>query len=225
MAVIQNLKRNWRIYTGGLLICLVASGGIYLVARHLGVSIMILTKDPYRAAGVPPYYAYISLLGSTIWLLSGAGTIITGLFAKRALGARLSDESTYRIIVIGGLTGMLMALDDILLFHDAWADRLGIPELLFQAFYLFCFLYLIGTARRLILRTPWVLFFLSLGCFGVSTIIDEFTSFSGLIDESEDIFKFDGIVFWSMYFAQVCWTYMGDWNRVTCRGEQQLERQ
>ena len=38
---------------------------------------------------------------------------------------------------------MMIAVDDILLFHDALATKLGIPELLFHGFYLLCFLFLI----------------------------------------------------------------------------------
>jgi hypothetical protein len=194
---------------GALLIAGIASAGIYFAADYLGVSVKILTRDPYRAAQVPPYYAYVSLLGSTIWLIAGVATLSVGLFAKRVLNARLSDESTYRIIVIGGATGVVMAVDDILLFHDAIADTVGIPELLFHGFYLLCFLFLIGAARGLLLQTPWILFFSALACFGVSSVIDEFTSSDGLVDESEDVFKIIAILFWAIYFSQVCWDYMG----------------
>ena len=103
----------------------------------------------------------------------------------------------------------MMAVDDILLFHDALADWVGIPEFLFHGFYLLCFLFLIGAARGLLLRTPWILFFASLACFGVSSLIDEFISSSGRLNESEDVFKFSAILFWAIYFAQVCWDYMG----------------
>jgi hypothetical protein len=209
MMLIQGLHRYWLLYTAALLIAVIASAGIYSIADSFNVSVSILTRDPYRAAQVPPYYAYISLLGSTIWLVSGASTLTVGLFGKRAFRARMSEDSTYRIIVIGGATGMIMALDDILLFHDAFADRLGIPELLFHGFYLLCFLFLIGAARGLLLRTPWILFFLCLACFGMSSVIDEFISFEGAFDDSEDVFKFSGILFWAIYFAQVCWDYMG----------------
>jgi hypothetical protein len=211
MMLIQNLNRYWLLYTGALLIVVVAFVGVFFTAETLDVSVKILTRDPYRAARVPPYYAYISLLGSTIWLSSGASTLAASLFARRTLYAKLSDDSTYRIMVIGGATGLLMAVDDILLFHDAVADIVGIPELMFHGFYAFCILYLIGTARGLLLRTPWILFFFSLGCFAASSVIDEFMSpvDLSLLDESEDVFKFCGILFWAIYFAQVCWDYMG----------------
>ena len=131
-----------------------------------------------------------------------------GLFASRVLQARMSDDTTYRIILIGGVTGMMMAVDDILLFHDAFANVVGIPELLFHGTYLLCFLLLIGTARGLLLRTPWVLLFAALACFGLSSVIDEFMR-GGRIYESEDIPKFIAIIFWAIYFARVCWDYMG----------------
>ena len=212
--LIQNLIRYWRIYTGAIFIAVIASAGIYFTADSLGVPVKILTRDPYRAANVPAFYAYASLLGSTIWLIAAAGTLTVGLFANRVLRARMSDESTYRIIVIGGAIGMMMALDDILLFHDAFADKLGIPELLFHGFYLFCFLFLIGAAKNLLMRTPWILFLSSLSCFGVSSVIDEFVSFGQRISDFEDIFKIVGILLWAIYFAQVCWNYMGHKHEV-----------
>ncbi len=55
MMLIQNLKRYWRLYAGALLIAVIASAGIYFAADSLGVSVKILTRDPYRAAEVPPY--------------------------------------------------------------------------------------------------------------------------------------------------------------------------
>lgn len=207
--LLQNLKRHWRLYAWALAIVTVTSAGIYLAADVLDVSVKILTRDPYRAAKVPPYYAYASLLGSTIWLVAGVGTLTVSIFARRTLRARMSNHSTYRIIAIGGVIGVLMAMDDILLFHDAIADFLGIPELLFHGFYLSCFLFLIGTSRELLMRTPWFLFFSSLACFAASSVIDEIISPGRVLSESEDLFKISGILFWSIYFARVCWDYMG----------------
>ena len=83
--LIQNLNRYWQLYAGALLITVSAFVGIYFAADYFGVSVQILTRDPYRAAGVPPHYAYISLLGSTIWLVAGAGTSTVSLFARRGV--------------------------------------------------------------------------------------------------------------------------------------------
>ena len=211
MILMQRMNQHRRLYAGALMIAVAASAGIYFVADSVGVSVKTLTLDPYRAAGVPWYYAYVSLLGSTIWLVAGAATSTVGLFARRTLHARMSNDSMYRTIAIGGAIGMTMALDDILLFHDALADRIGIPELLFHGFYLLCFLGLIGSARGLLLKTPWFLLFSSLACFGLSSLIDEVVSSpsGGRLSESEDVFKFCAIVFWAIYFAKVCWDYMG----------------
>ena len=205
-------NRHWQLYTGAFALVIIASASIYLVADSLGVTVKTLTRDPYSAAGVPAYYGYVSLLGSTIWLIAGAGTLIVSLFAKRVFHARMSDDGTYRIIVIGGATGLMMAFDDILLLHDAFAIKMGISELFFHGFYLLCMLLLIGTARGLLLRTPWILLLSSLACFGMSSVIDKVYAAGGQLSESEDVFKFSAIIFWAIYFAQVCWHYMGSKN-------------
>lgn len=217
MNLIKNLKQYWPIYLGAIVVVLLIAAGVFYIADRLDVSVKILTRDPYRAARVPPYYAYISLLGSTVWLMSAASTLAVGLFAFRVLNARMSDDSTFRIIVIGGVTALMMAVDDILLFHDAVADAIGLPELLFHGVYLLCFLLIIATAKGLLFRTPWILFFASLACYGASSFIDEFMSPADLtfLDESEDVFKFCGILFWATYFAQVCWQYMGNGKTVS----------
>ena len=128
MTPIENMKRYRPLYAGAILLVGLMATVVFFAADTLGVFVRILTRDPYSSAGVPPYYAYISLLGSAVWLVSGSSTLAVILFAGRTFGARMSDDSAFRIVVIGGATALVMAVDDILLFHDVFAAAIGLPE-------------------------------------------------------------------------------------------------
>jgi hypothetical protein len=157
---------------------------------------------------VPPYHGYASLVGSSIWLIAGTGTLTTAVVGWKLFQRRLSDCSTYRVIVLGGIIGFVMALDDILLFHDEYADYFGIPEVFFPVFYLICIIILIVYSRKVFGLTPWLLFFSSLVCFGLSVILDDLGPRMGIDSRSEDVFKICGIVLWAFYFLRVSWDFI-----------------
>ncbi len=214
----ENLKRHLGLYLTALMLGLATAASVYLAANHFGVSVKILTRDPYRAAEVPPYYAYASLVGSTLWLVSGAATIATAIVGYRALGARFSDNSTYRILVLGGALGLIMALDDILLFHDAFAEKVGLPEPLFHILYAALFVALFWCSRAVMAATPWLLLLGVLGGFGASSVIDNVFSLAPGLRDSEDIFKLCAIVLWALYFGHVCWEFAGNAGRTHANG-------
>lgn len=202
------MKTYCSLYFAAFFAAIIAAGAIYGVADILDVPVKILTRDPYRAAKVPPYFAYFSLLGSTIWLLAGAATLMTGIIAWKLLRCRLSDVSTYRIIVLGGIIGLVMALDDILLFHDAFARAVGIPEILFHLFYFIFIVSMILYSRDVIRLTPWIILFTALACFGLSSVIDLWLSLPKVLRQSEDVFKLCAIVLWAFYFLHVSWAFV-----------------
>lgn len=199
---------DWRLYLTAVLTAGAAAVAIYLVADHFEVTVKVLTRDPYRAAEVPPYYAYFSLLGSTVWAIAGSATLMTALVARKLLGCRLSDESSYRLILLGGILTTFMALDDILLFHDELAEIIRMPELLFHAFYLGYILSMIIYSRKVILSTPWLLLFAALAGYGLSSVIDLWRTSPEIVDQSEDVFKICGIILWAYYFLAVSWSFV-----------------
>lgn len=202
------MKTYCSLYLAAFSATIIAAGVIYGVADILDVPVKILTRDPYRAAEVPSYFAYFSLLGSTIWLIAGTATLMTGIIAWKILRCRLSDVSTYRIIVLGGIIGLIMALDDILLFHDAFADAVGIPEILFHLFYIIFIVSMILYSKDVIRLTPWIILLTALSCFGLSSVIDLWHSPPKVLHQSEDVFKFCGIVLWAFYFLHVSWAFV-----------------
>jgi hypothetical protein len=202
------MKTYRSLYLAAFSATIIAAGTIYLAADILDVPVKILTRDPYRAAKVPPYFAYFSLLGSTVWLIAGTATLMTGIISRKILRCRLSDVSSYRIIVLGGIIGLVMALDDILLFHDAFADALGIPEILFHLFYFIFIASMIIYSRDVFRLTPWIILFIALACFGLSSVIDFWPSPPKVLNQSEDVFKFCAIVLWAFYFLHVSWAFV-----------------
>jgi len=180
-----------------------AFAGIFLVADLLGVPPKILTRDPYWAAKVPPYFGYVSLVGSTLWLAGSLVAVTTALACRAVLGERLRDRPMSRMLLAGGLLGAVMAVDDVLLFHDAGADFLRIPEVLFHVVYGAGAAALLIGCRRAVLRTPWVLLVASFACYAGSSLADGWRRPPMFVKQAEDVIKFSGIVLWAFYFPWV----------------------
>ena len=206
----QHVMKYGKLY----LISLIAAVATWLViiaaAELFDVPVKILTRDPYRAARVPAYYAYASLFGSTVWLVSGAATLMTALILRRTHGCRLSDDSHYRLILPGGLIGLVMGIDDILLIHDAMATSVGIPEILFHILYFGSIGLMILYSRKQLFSTPWLLLLGALVGFVLSSVVDILKMFPATIQQSEDLFKICGIVLWSVYLVSLSWTFAND---------------
>ncbi len=201
-------RTHLSLYVSAFAAAAIAAAAIYVAADILGVPVKILTRDPYRAAEVPPYFAYFSLLGSAIWLIAGTATLTTGLIARNAWRCRLSGGGPYRIIILGGIIGLAMALDDTLLFHDAFAGAAGVPEILFHIFYSIFIASMTFYSKDAIRLTPWGILFAALACFGLSSTIDLWRSLPETLRQSEDVFKFCAIVLWAVYFLQVSWDFV-----------------
>ena len=206
------MRKYLFLYIAAFSAAIISAVVIYVSADILDISVKTLTRDPYRAAQVPAYFAYFSLVGSSIWLITGTATLTTALIAHKTLGCSISDSSVYRIILLGGIIGLIMALDDIWLFHDAVADQLGIPEILFHLFYAIFLLSLIVYSRNVFRLTPWLIFFSALACFALSSVIDFMYSSPGMISESEDVFKFCAVVLWAFYFLYVSWDFVATYD-------------
>ncbi len=202
------MKNQYLWYLVAFFAAVFGAIAIHVAAGFLDVPIKILTRDPHTAADVPAYYAYFSLMGSTIWLISASSTLMTAMLVRQMLNCRLSDNSTYRIILLGGILSMIMAVDDILLFHDTVAAAVGIPEILFYLFYGSFIGSIIYFSRGIIGSTPWILLIMALGCFALSSGIDLWKIFPEVIEQSEDVFKFCAIILWGFYFVGLSWDFI-----------------
>lgn len=182
----------------------------YLAAAALNVPPKILTRDPYLAAKVPPYYGWLSLVGSGLWLTGGLVPVATAQAVRTAAGRAQVDGGLYRLLLFGGLLGTAMAVDDLLLFHDAGADYLRIPEKLFHLTYGAAGLALLVGCRRALLRTPWVVLVAALAGFALSSGMDALRRPPDFLKQAEDVPKLAGITLWTAYFVHLSWLFARD---------------
>ncbi len=111
-------------------------------------------------------------------------------------------------MILGGIVGLIMALDDILLFHDVFARAIGLPEGFVHVLYSIFIVSMILYSRDAIRSTPWGVLLAALACFGLSSVIDLWRSLPEALDQSEDVFKFCAIVLWTTYFLPVSWDFI-----------------
>lgn len=182
----------------------------YAASAALHVPPKVLTRDPYLAAKVPPYYGWLSLLGSGIWLAGGLVPVAVAQAVRTASGAARVDGELYRLLLFGGLLGTAMAVDDLLLFHDAGADYLRIPEKLFHLTYGAAGLALLVGCRRALARTPWVVLVAALGGFALSSGMDALRRPPDFLKQAEDVPKLAGIVLWTAYFLYAAAAFAQD---------------
>ncbi len=199
----RELRQQAVLYIVAFSTAALGAGAIYVTASILEVPIKILTRDPYRAMEAPAYSGYFSLLGSAIWLIASTATLTTGIVARAVWRCRFSDTGSYRLVILGGGISLFMALDDILLFHDAFARSVGMPELSFHLLYATSIIAMIVYCRDCFRSTAWPILFAALACFGLSSTVDLWSPASETLNQSEDVFKFSAIILWASYFLHV----------------------
>src|SRR5262249_11972061 len=144
----------------------------------------------------PNYFA--ALEHAEILLMNGAGWI--ALFA----GLRCRKQAG-RFLILGGLLSLLLAADDLYMFHEsAW--RIHVPQQAVFGLYAVLLVLLVLTNLRYFVGTPFLLLGAALVLFAVAIVIDatDYTPF-GLPSGSEDCFELTGICFWSVYFLKCAW--------------------
>ncbi|MER8826746.1 hypothetical protein NKH73_12085 [Mesorhizobium sp. M0938] len=87
------------------------------VAQIRGLDAWIFYRDPSAAAEVAFYTGWISSLGASLWIGSGAATLFAGLLTHR-----------WDCTFLGGLT-LLLGLDDLLLIHEEVLPIVAVPEI------------------------------------------------------------------------------------------------
>jgi hypothetical protein len=174
---------------------LLIGGGAY-VLKVTGQPLNILVRDANAIAHQPNYFA--ALEHAEILLMNGAGWI--ALFA-----ALFCRKRTRRFLFLGGLLSLLLAADDLYMFHEsAW--RIHVPEQAVFGLHAVLLSLLVLTNFRHFLKTPFLLLGVARVLFAAAIVIDakEYTPF-GLPGGSEDCLELAGICFWSVYFAKCAW--------------------
>lgn len=177
---------------------------VWVVADYKDLAPKLLTRDPYQAGKMPFYYGYASLFGSAVWICGGAATLAIAFAARTIRDLSWNRPGLFRLALWGGAIGLVMGIDDLLLIHDAWARRIGIPEILFHAVYAGATVALAATTWRTMLReTAWPLYVITLAGYASSSIIDFIRGEPEVLRQAEDIFKLAAIITWTVYFADV----------------------
>lgn len=174
---------------------LLIGGGAY-VLKVTGQPLSILVRDANAIAHQPNYFA--ALEHAEILLMNGAGWI--ALFA-----ALFCRKQTRRFLFLGGLLSLLLAADDLYMFHEsAW--RIHVPEQAVFGLYAVLLILLVLANLRHFLKTPFLLLGVALVLFAAAIVVDaaDYTPF-GLPGGSEDCLELAGICFWSVYFMKCAW--------------------
>ncbi|HEV8391591.1 MAG TPA: hypothetical protein VGQ35_17205 [Dongiaceae bacterium] len=175
----------------GVAAALIGAG--YYVLAVTGKPMSVLVRDANAIADQPNYFAALEYAG--ILLMSGSGWI--ALFASM-----LCRGQAARFLFLGGLLSMLLAGDDLYMFHEsAW--RFGIDEKFVFGTYAVLLMVLVAGNLRWFLKTPFVLLGAGLMLFAVSIVLDsmEHTPL-GLPAGAEDLAELIGICFWGVYFVK-----------------------
>jgi hypothetical protein len=181
----------WALLAAGLAAALLAAG--FYVLAVTGQPLSVLVRDANAIAQQPNYFG--ALEHAEILLMSGAGWI--ALFT-----ATFCRGPAARFLFLGGLLTLLLACDDLYMFHES-SYRFHVAEQVVFAFYAVLLLLLVATNLRQFLKTPFVLLGVALMLFAVAIVIDasHYTPL-GLPWGTEDCFELTGICFWSVYFLK-----------------------
>jgi hypothetical protein len=181
----------WAALAVGLAAALLGMG--FYVLAVTGQPLSVLIRDANAIALQPNYFG--ALEHAEVLLMSGAGWIalFTSLFCR---------GQAARFLFLGGLLSLLLACDDLYMFHES-AYRFDLKEQFVFAFYAVLLFLLVAANLRQFLRTPFVLLGVAMMLFAAAIIIDA-THYTplGLPWGTEDCFELAGICFWSVYFVK-----------------------
>ncbi len=193
-------KQVIRIIPALLISSAVALGGTtvtVLVARLTDNPIWKLAKDPADVIQFQPYIGMLSNWGALLWMTTAAICLFTAVILKTSR-ARLQ---TRLFIFFSGVLSLLLAVDDLYMFHDRVLPRvLNIHEYFFYMLYIILILAYLVAFTREILRQDFILFVIA---FGFLFLSRRFLFRFSFLDEymtTGDMLKYFGIVFWLAFY-------------------------
>lgn len=106
---------------GGLVVIVVTA----VASAVTGTPVDVFTRDPAATTGMPFYTGSMSILTTGVW---------AAVAALAGVAAWLVPSRRRLMTGFSVLSGVLL-VDDALMLHESVAPELGIPEVLFLAFY------------------------------------------------------------------------------------------
>lgn len=180
-----------------------------LINVFRGITIGYLTRDPNAIGGNTYYAGFISQLGIFFW----AGTAAICFFTYLLLRQKQENTETWPFLCYAGCITLVLGCDDVFQLHEGFFPAIGISENIVLASYVLLLAIFLVKFQAAILRSNYVLFGISLAFFGVSMVEDVLSLFEPIRHLLEDGAKLFGIVTWSAYFSQICFTNLHDTTR------------
>lgn len=217
MMLVENRLSRRRLEGQPVAMTLALLALVFLAALVVALSYLLfdvhpalLLRDPNAVAEQPEYYGVVSNAGAIGWIAAAAVSLFTWLLLKRYGRIR-----RYRFILLfGGLLTAFSAFDDLFMFHEGLAPRMGLPqETVLVGYAVLGAAWLVASARS-VLETDWLLILIAVAGLGTSLILD-----LGLVAIPgevffEDIAKLCGITFWTAYFLRLSWrSLVIEWGR------------
>ncbi|QJE74035.1 hypothetical protein HHL28_13875 [Aerophototrophica crusticola] len=176
------------------------------VVTLLGADPKWTLRDPAGAGGLPPYAGFFSNLGVLAWWAAAVACVLAALVVR--WGQNRRDSLADAAAAGGGLSAVL-ALDDLLLVHEALLPLyVGLDERWALAAYGTGALAYLWRFRAVHLRMETGLMAASIALLAASLVVDlmELDGAKALL--LEDGAKFGGICAWALYHLRLAWTLL-----------------
>lgn len=196
LSPLRQFRSSWPTISLILAVSAVLVGVVLLLHLWKGVPISHLTRDPTAIIGVPFYTGFLSQIGIFFWSASAA----VCMFNAKVLSRHSESLKIKRFLFVSGLLTLVLGLDDVFLLHEEFFPYFGVPEIVvFVSYAGFVLLYFVRF-YSIILKTEYILLWMALVFFGVSSTLDLFNPLNVDSLLFEDGAKLVGIVSWLSYF-------------------------
>jgi hypothetical protein len=207
-SVIAQLRSGWKLILLVFLLSALPIGVVVLLNMWRDVPYSTLTRDPTTATGAPIYTGFLSQVSILLW---ASATAICLLSAK--VTSSLPDNPTFpRFFFASAALTLMLGLDDAFLLHEVVFPYLGVSENIVYASYIGLTLVYLVIFRKNILKTKYILFFMSFLFFGLSMGLDVITPRGVDFFLLEDGAKLVGIMSWLTYFYDSTTSVIGQHN-------------
>lgn len=198
-----------------------AALAVFVVAAEvLDVVAVELFRDPLELGGPAdshPWKGSFSVLGVFLWSAGAAVSLLAGA----VLRAERRDPRRARFLLATGALFLVLGIDDGLLVHDHWAERVtpwNQSQPIVSAFLFGLIILWLVVFRDEIARTRYVVLALALAGFLTAELIDlggEFDIRSDTANLVEEALEFAAIATFFVYAAGEAWRSLIGRNRPT----------
>ncbi len=193
--MLKSLKKYAFVYAIALAIVLFA---LFYSSFHDDISYVNMFRDPIAILDGYPLIGFMSNIGTLAWTIASTVALFCYFFLRK----NGYSSPGINFLKWMGLLTLVLLVDDLFLLHEPMNTPLpGIPEEVWYLGYLVGLGLIFYCFRKLIFSQKPVLLFFALFLFGLSIVTDALLSHIYLFEVLEDIFKYFGIVSWSIFLV------------------------